>query len=252
MPRLCPRSIGSYAALGAASLVLLVAACSHDPNEGSEAAPSAATAEPGDPGTSSGSSGNSSGGVIPDAGVVDATLTDTTPAPTCPAAKPTSYVTWKAPPARQTNRCNSSDITFFNTNLEKIPPADLETQMRARNANCGACVYSAEADAAWTPMVKMADGTYLRNFGACFARRQNGTNACGEAIHVEQLCLTKVCLQCTVTQFDTCTETAMTAVDGACKGEVTTFQTTCDNGTSNIYSQCLTIGEGIGLMCGGI
>lgn len=239
--RLCSWLVRSLPFAFLASVV--AAGCSHDPNAGGSDDSLGETEVPRE---------RDSGASLPPVKEpeTDAGATDAAPARQCPAPAPTTYRPWKAPPAKQSGRCNSGDITFFNQNLESMTGADLEAAMRARSTNCGACIYSLESDATWTPMVKLADGSYLRNFGACFARRQNGTNACGEAIHVEQACLIAVCDGCPGTQFDSCTQTAMSAT-GNCSAPFTNFESLCAN-SNGLYSECLTIGEGIGLLCGGL
>jgi hypothetical protein len=143
--------------------------------------------------------------IIPDSGL-DASKPKVDAAPlsdggVCPGVAPTftdleGAGGWNPPGAVQIGACSPANITQFHNNFATANTYnDLKTGLPA---SCSACIFSTETSTNWSFVVTDATGTNgFFNYGACYARAQFGSNACGKAVQYSEFCINSSCAECT-------------------------------------------------------
>jgi hypothetical protein len=139
----------------------------------------------------------------------------------CPGPPPTfadleASGGWKPPGAVMVGACSAADITQFGNNFGAAKTYD---DLKAGlPASCTACIFSVEASATWGFTVTDGTGQFgFFNYGACFARAQFGSDACGKAVQYSEFCINRSCSGCgspsaaSACQRDTATQQACSA-----------------------------------------
>ena len=208
---------------------------------------SSTTVVAGDSGAGSVDSGNV---IHPDSGV---TPTDggnsMSTSGMCPAAVDTTMIpAWKAPKTGTTGACSSADIAALNAKAADTTATFTDLYMSIPAA-CQACVFSAEMDATWQPIVwspDMASGTAFVNFGACYDVAPSGSAACGKGVQDDEFCLEAACP-------DTCTDQTgclNSADSGVCKTQGDEVTTGCGSAVTSLNAKCSKFIDGITIVCG--
>ncbi len=200
-----------------------------------------------DAGSSSGSSG------MPDAGSSSGSSGGN---PLCPSPAPATDAPFK-PAAAQQTVCNAADLTFISQQAmnPNLTFAQLETALKARNAACGACVFTKETDASWGPLVYVGNaGDGFVNWSACLTYAAGGSAACGAKLHQAESCFAEVCSvdACgSEAAADACVQTAFQNQAGCGRYD---YVTAC-GGEANLdtlFNVCGTYLDVIAKSCGGI
>lgn len=123
----------------------------------------------------------------------------------CPASGPISPADFDAKPGWKPSvghpkSCTDADVARLETNFRNDEIATYPELVAGMSASCRSCVLSNDTDPTWGPIVATAsdDGvTGFINFGACFGHLDG--EACGKALHYEQLCYDRACGECATT-----------------------------------------------------
>jgi hypothetical protein len=196
-----------------------------------------------------------------DSGKVDGGGGDTGPgSETCPGPAPTKADLegsggWKPPPPASATACTSADITKFEANFKDPALATYEDLLKGLPAACGACILGKEGGATW-PFIVVDDtdpklGFF--NYGACYARAPNGSDACGKAVQYTEFCINASCSDCDETASADCqssdvTQTACSTNFGA------DIQAGCGTDQAKVKALDDACGKAtlaVGVLCGG-
>jgi hypothetical protein len=171
----------------------------------------------------------------------------------CPGDAPAKadLPAWKPPPAKQ-DVCTAADITKFESNFKGAKLfSDLIVGIPTA---CGACIMGKEDDATW-PLVVTDDKGELgfMNFGACYARATNGSDACGEALQLNQFCLNAACSDCADSEQQACEDDDATGQ--ACAANFgADIKAGCGTDSAKLKTldaQCGKATLAVGVLCGG-
>jgi hypothetical protein len=171
-------------------------------------------------------------------------------ASTCPVSVASLQTpTWKAPTAGTTGACSSGEL--FGLAKAAADPGKSFTDLYAALTTdaCRACVFSAQADDHWQPIVwapSKASGAAFLNFGACFDVASGGSAACGGAVQDDELCLAAACPATCLDQV-TCLNQASLDV---CATRGTTVSTACGASSTALFATCDTFMDGVRVVCG--
>lgn len=187
------------------------------------------------------------------------------PAGTCPDSTPVtgaqidSEIGWKGPNAIQ-NPCSGANIQTFGGILDDDTVKtwdDLFTKLSGAGlpTACHDCIVTDSTAAKWGPVVKLAAGGGLFNFGACFANQTS--DACGKTLEYTNVCINNACADCTSdATYQTCAGSKGT--DTACAGPIKDEQTACaafsaqiSSETSTLSKACNNILNGASTLCAG-
>lgn len=105
---------------------------------------------------------------------------------------------------------------------------------------CGECIFSAEEDDAWGPIIVKDDKLDFVNEGGC-VEIASGKESCGRAWEQVNKCLLEACLlECkTQEEFDVCRREGGDAIlAGPCKDSLTVLQTECGSNVTSYISAC--------------
>jgi hypothetical protein len=199
--------------------------------------------------------------VIPDSGIdgskpkVDASaLAD---GGVCPGVAPTftdleGAGGWNPPGAVQIGACSQANITQFHNNFATANTYnDLKTGLPA---SCSACIFSTETSANWSFVVTDATGTNgFFNYGACYARAQFGSNACGKAVQYSEFCINSSCAECaTDTANSACTQgtQAQQACSANFAGQIQAGCGTNQTQLQALDTSCETAVKSVNVLCG--
>jgi hypothetical protein len=125
----------------------------------------------------------------------------------CPGVAPTfgdleAAGGWNPPGAIAIGACSQANITQFHNNFAT---ANTYNDLKAGlPTSCSACIFSTEASSTWSFVVTDAAGVNgFFNYGACYARAQFGSNACGKAVQYSEFCINSSCAECATTADNT-------------------------------------------------
>jgi hypothetical protein len=161
-------------------------------------------------------------------------------------------LTFKAPKAKAVGACTSTDLSAMKTKL-----ADANTTFtdvfKAIGPGCQACVFSAQADGFWQPIVwvpDVASGYAMINFGACYVNVPGGSTACGKGVQDDQQCLTTACPSPDCDGTDMGKACLASAGSGACKTYEAEVTTGCGANAKTLDSTCGDLTIAVNFMCG--
>jgi hypothetical protein len=174
----------------------------------------------------------------------------------CPGAAPTkaeldSSGGWKPPPAKQTV-CTAGDIAAFDANFANANTyADL---VKGLPAACSACILTKESDATWGFLVADDKGELgFVNYGACYARAANGSDACGKGVQYSEFCISASCADCSDSEVSTCESD--TATQDACSANFDAdIAAGCGSDQAKLQAlddACGTAAKAAAVLCGG-
>jgi len=110
-------------------------------------------------------------------------------------------------------------MTFFEQQLQ-VPNqtwTGLRTSIQGRSASCASCIFSTDADTTWGPVVFVGtNGGAMMNYGACLTRSPGGSQACGQKLMQNVMCLGEVCSECTTQQAEDACVSASVANPATC------------------------------------
>lgn len=169
----------------------------------------------------------------------------------CPRPMASTAPVWNPPGPAQTV-CSAADLSFLEQQAQD-PNATmpfLEAALHERNPDCAQCVFTHESDSRWGPLVYVGTtGDAFVNWGACFARAANGTDACGQAFQNAHTCSLDVCSGCTTdADLNNCYSTSF--ADPATCGQYDPTGT-CGPSYAAIDQSCLDVFSVIRVVCGG-
>jgi hypothetical protein len=236
-----------------AGIALVVVACSSSETTGSGN---------GDGGTSSssgntfieGGSGDGAGGKCTGEGSITVMASPGGDAGGCPkdisltSLELDQAVGWKCPAGKK-GSCTADELAAIEKNIDDPNVKSYFDITKDASDACKACVVSKNTDAAWSPIVGLAETngeTAIINYGACFGFLIGAT--CGRSVQYLELCLDQACAECASTSAEkkTCLESASA---GACKGFVDSVAKECPL-LANAQPQCSDIVVAIKTICG--
>jgi hypothetical protein len=137
----------------------------------------------------------------PEAGVREASTTDTSVPGRCPSETPLDPKTleWKPPATLQAGRCKDEDIAATKAYLAAHPAAsneDFENFVKNRDRACHDCIFGDADGALWPPAPVRGGKVVTFNVGACYAL-VTGSQECGRAFQNAWDCGFEVCAFCT-------------------------------------------------------
>jgi hypothetical protein len=157
---------------------------------------------------------------------------------------------WKPPPAVQTV-CSTSDVVAFESNFKNATTyADLVNGLPAA---CASCILGPQTNATWGFIVTQGTTGFF-NYGACYARATNGSDACGKAVQYSEFCINVSCSGCmsasekSACQSDTATRSACDAKFQA------DIQSGCGTNTATLMAldnACGKATNAVKVLCGG-
>ncbi len=199
--------------------------------------------------------------VVPDSGL-DASKPKVDASPladggTCPGVAPTfteleTAGGWNPPGAVAVGACSQANITQFENNFATAQTYnDLKTGLPT---SCSACIFSTETSSTWSFVVTDATGTNgFFNYGACYARAQFGSNACGKAVQYSEFCLNSSCADCdTTADRSACTSgnQAQTACSANFAGQVQAGCGTNQTQLAALDTACGKATKAVNVLCG--
>mgnify|MGYP000969846346 CR=1 FL=1 len=166
---------------------------------------------------------------------------------------------WK-PPNAVPSACSSADIAKLAAILDDESSKswdDLFAKLSSAGlpAACLSCAVSDSTAPKWGPIVKLASGAGLFNYGACFANQTS--DACGKAVEYTNVCINNACADCASdASYQTCTGSKGT--DTACAGPTKDEQAACSAFAADINSEssalskaCNNIVNAVTKLCSG-
>jgi hypothetical protein len=175
----------------------------------------------------------------------------------CPGKAPTfseleTAGGWNPPPAVSIGACSAANITQFHNNFTGATSFnDLKTGLPT---GCASCIFSVETSSTWSFVVTDTAGTLgFFNYGACYARAQFGSNACGKGVQYSEFCLTASCSECSTGTAQSACEKGTQAQSACSTNFAGQIQAGCGTNTTQLNSldtDCGTAVSAVNVLCG--
>lgn len=165
--------------------------------------------------------------------------------PSCATKDPIDATKFPYKKAEQTaGACTAAELKKLtdwfaakvDANEQNISVAEWKAEA---SAACGECIFSAEGDATWGPLVVKDDKLDFVNQGGCI-EIASGKESCGRAYQQVNVCMLEACLEKCTTQaeFDACRQDSETILGGPCKDALAALQTECGSSLQAYMNAC--------------